>query len=578
MNTRSIEFITMSDECLQLFRETRETFQQSEKQEVKNKAIFVPSTFVDENKSINVVFAGQYSAGKSTIISIMTGEQLEIGQGVTTNQIHSFEWQGMRITDTPGVHTQKRPDHDEITYQAIAEADLIVFVVTGEGFSDHLGKHFKKLLVDKGKGREMMVVVNKMESTELGNTPEQQQIFIEKNLLPVISPEYAPEDLYVCFVDAQKYEEAMSEADPAEKAWLLELSGFDKFYETLNRFVKDKNFLGRCTTSLYENEQLLTDALALYGTGDFCMDGAMNILSKQRRLLVDSQENIKNQSYNLVRRHTQQIIQWGDDMANSLSSKEKEREVNDRLKEKYTLVNSMPEDISEELEQVIAQENERLKEQIEDMENSHFVRDYKTVVDEMFSEINANSRGGQGFQNGTKRISDFGVWLSKQSTGPNAASGWSSIFRLGTYSGSKTHEFVLGVGHFFGHKFKPWEAVKIAGKIGKVGKFLGVAGAFVGIIAQISSDRNEAKLEKQLAENRADIRNTFRSAAQAIDMEFDNNMRTWVEANYGEKISEIDGNLDELHSMVDSHNYEMGKLQSLLTRNRSLIKQIHELD
>lgn len=578
MNTRSIEFITMSDECLQLFRETRETFQQSEKQEVKNKAIFVPSTFVDENKSINVVFAGQYSAGKSTIISIMTGEQLEIGQGVTTNQIHSFEWQGMRITDTPGVHTQKRPDHDEITYQAIAEADLIVFVVTGEGFSDHLGKHFKKLLVDKGKGREMMVVVNKMESTELGNTPEQQQIFIEKNLLPVISPEYAPEDLYVCFVDAQKYEEAMSEADPAEKAWLLELSGFDKFYETLNRFVKDKNFLGRCTTSLYENEQLLTDALALYGTGDFCMDGAMNILSKQRRLLVDSQENIKNQSYNLVRRHTQQIIQWGDDMANSLSSKEKEREVNDRLKEKYTLVNSMPEDISEELEQVIAQENERLKEQIEDMENSHFVRDYKTVVDEMFSEINANSRGGQGFQNGTKRISDFGVWLSKQSTGPNAASGWSSIFRLGTYSGSKTHEFVLGVGHFFGHKFKPWEAVKIAGKIGKVGKFLGVAGAFVGIIAQISSDRNEAKLEKQLAENRADIRNTFRSAAQAIDMEFDNNMRTWVEANYGEKISEIDGNLDELHSMVDTHNYEMGKLQSLLTRNRSLIKQIHELD
>ena len=568
----------MSDECLQLFRETRETFQQSEKQEVKNKAIFVPSTFVDENKSINVVFAGQYSAGKSTIISIMTGEQLEIGQGVTTNQIHSFEWQGMRITDTPGVHTQKRPDHDEITYQAIAEADLIVFVVTGEGFSDHLGKHFKKLLVDKGKGREMMVVVNKMESTELGNTPEQQQIFIEKNLLPVISPEYAPEDLYVCFVDAQKYEEAMSEADPAEKAWLLELSGFDKFYETLNRFVKDKNFLGRCTTSLYENEQLLTDALALYGTGDFCMDGAMNILSKQRRLLVDSQENIKNQSYNLVRRHTQQIIQWGDDMANSLSSKEKEREVNDRLKEKYTLVNSMPEDISEELEQVIAQENERLKEQIEDMENSHFVRDYKTVVDEMFSEINANSRGGQGFQNGTKRISDFGVWLSKQSTGPNAASGWSSIFRLGTYSGSKTHEFVLGVGHFFGHKFKPWEAVKIAGKIGKVGKFLGVAGAFVGIIAQISSDRNEAKLEKQLAENRADIRNTFRSAAQAIDMEFDNNMRTWVEANYGEKISEIDGNLDELHSMVDTHNYEMGKLQSLLTRNRSLIKQIHELD
>lgn len=578
MNTRPIDFVTMSDKCLQLFRETKEVFLQSEKEEIKRMSGNVPSTFVDENKSINVVFAGQYSAGKSTIISIMTGEQLEIGQGVTTNQVHSFEWQGIKITDTPGVHTQKRPDHDEITYRAIAEADLIVFVVTGEGFSDHLGKHFRKLLVDKGKGREMMLVVNKMESTELGNTPEQQRIFTEKNLLPVISPEFAADDLYVCFVDAQKYEEAMEESDPDEKAWLFEQSGFDNFYETLNRFVKDKNFLGRCTTSLYENEQVITDALAKYDTGDFCVDGAMNILSKQRRLLADSQENIKNQTYNLVRRHTQQIIQWGDDIANGLSSKDKEREVNERLKEKYDLVNALPEKISEEIEVIIAQENERLKEQIEDMENSNFVRDYRKVVDEMFSEINVNSNGGTSFQSGAKRVSDFGVWLSKQSTGPDAASGWASIFKLGTYSGSKTHEFVLGVGHFFGHKFRPWEAVKIAGKIGKVGKFLGVAGAFVGIVAQISSDRREIKIENQLAENRTDIRNTFRSTANAINLEFDENTQTWVETNYGVKISEIDRNLDELRLMVDAQNHEMEKIQSLLIRNRDLIKQIHGYD
>ena len=297
MNTNSIEFVKMREDCLELFHETRETFLQSQKEEVRLKAEGVPSTFVDKNKSINIVFAGQYSAGKSTIISILTGEHLEIGQGVTTNQVRSFEWKGMQITDTPGVHTQKRPDHDEITYKAIAEADLVVFVVTNEGFSDHLGKHFRKLLVDKGKGREMMLVVNKMESTELGNTPEQQRIFTEKNLLPVISPEYAPEDLYVSFVDAQKCEEAMAETDPDEKAWLYKLSGFDNFLETLNRFIKDKNFLGKCTTSLYENEQLITDVLALYDTGDYYIDGATNILCKQRRLLVDSKESIKTTKY-----------------------------------------------------------------------------------------------------------------------------------------------------------------------------------------------------------------------------------------------------------------------------------------
>ena len=577
MNTNSIEFVNMREKSLQLFHDTKEAFLHSENVEINSKAAFVPSTFVDENKSINIVFAGQYSAGKSTIISIMTGEHLEIGQGVTTQQVSSFKWKGMQITDTPGVHTQKRPDHDEITYKAIAEADLIIFVITSEGFSDHLGKHFRKLLVDKCKGREMMLVVNKMESTELGNTPEQQSIFIEKNLIPVISPEYAPEDLFVSFVDAKKYEEAVKEKDPDLKAWLMEISGFEKFYDNLNRFIKEKNFLGRCSTSLYLNDQLITEVLALCGTGDFGIDGAINILSKQRRLLTDSRENVKNKSYNLVRKHTQQVIQWGEDIANSLSSKDKQNEVNNRLKEKYELVNELPEKIAEDLEAIIAEENERLKEQVKDLENTSFVRDYKTVVDEMFSDVNSNSTGGNGFQKGVKSASDFGIWLSKQSTGPNATSGWASLFKLGTYSGSKTHQAVLEIGHFVGYKFKPWEAVKLAGKIGKIGKILGVAGALLGIVLQIYSDKQEEKMEKQLAETRADIRNTFNCVADEINMAFDKETNAWIEANYGEKISDIDKSLDELRALKETQNKDVERLQELLKRNRNLIEQINSL-
>lgn len=71
-----------------------------------------------------------------------------------------MDWNGIEVVDTPGIHTQKRPDHDAITYDAMSKADLIVFVCTAEGFSEGLGKHFRKLLIEKGKGNEMMLVFN----------------------------------------------------------------------------------------------------------------------------------------------------------------------------------------------------------------------------------------------------------------------------------------------------------------------------------------------------------------------------------------------------------------------------------
>lgn len=42
-------------------------------------------------------------------------------------------------------------------------------------------------------------------------------------------------------------------------------------------------------------------------------------------------------------------------------------------------------------------------------------------------------------------------------------------------AGNNRHQVVLKVGHAFGKKFKPWEAVKTANTIGKVAKVGGVA-------------------------------------------------------------------------------------------------------
>ena len=71
---------------------------------------------------LTVAFIGQYSAGKSTIISALTGRRdIHIDADIATDKTASYDWNGIRVIDTPGLFTD-RHDHDEITYEALAKA------------------------------------------------------------------------------------------------------------------------------------------------------------------------------------------------------------------------------------------------------------------------------------------------------------------------------------------------------------------------------------------------------------------------------------------------------------------------
>lgn len=59
---------------------------------------------------------------------------------------------------------------------------------------------------------------------------------------------------------------------------------------------------------------------------------------------------------------------------------------------------------------------------------------------------------------------------------------------LKAFSGSNMHQLVLDIGHFFGHSFKPWEAVKWVKGINVAGKVLGVFGVVFSLGMQIKED------------------------------------------------------------------------------------------
>ena len=165
--------------------------------------------------------------------------------GITTQQALTYNWNGLEVIDTPGIHTELRPDHDEISYEAIASADMLVFVVTNELFDAYIADHFRKLAIDKDKAGEMILVVNKMERAADGNSSAQRDI-IREDLQKVLSP-YTPEQLNLSFLDAESYLDGIAEqgndAELAEE--LIERSGYSTFVETLNRFVDTKSLSER---------------------------------------------------------------------------------------------------------------------------------------------------------------------------------------------------------------------------------------------------------------------------------------------------------------------------------------------
>jgi len=554
-------------EASALFKDVKSALSQSQDGTLQKKANDIPDKLFDDSKKINVVFVGQYSAGKSSIISALTGKNLKIGGGITTDEVTSFEYNGLLVTDTPGVHSQNRPDHDQITYEEIAKADLLVFVVTNEPLGAFMGEHLKKLLFEKQKAGETMIVVNKMMDAERGNVPEQQKIYIEGNLAPIIAP-YSAEDFYTSFIDTNAYNEYIESQDEDD----LEDSGFVTFKENLNRFIQDKNLMGRCSTSLFEVERTLENALATFKTGDDCVDGSIHLLNQKRRTLEDAKIAISEKASSIVGKKVSEIDGWGDQIANNLKSSDNESTVNALLQEKYNGVIDASENLVGEISNMLTTEVGSLQKKFDGLSNTQFAKDLQHAIQQKVGNIQISQSTHSALQKTGTYAGEIGTWLSKQCTGANAAG--QSIFKLGAYSGANAHKIVLDVGHLLGHKFKPWEAVKWTRGLGVAGKALGVAGAGLGLVLQIVNDKQNAEAERSLREARGEIRQCFNDVGNAIEMKYDEATKMWVAENIDPSIAEIDEQICEINNLVQSKNEEYDTYSALLARTREIIKEI----
>ncbi|MEF9916772.1 MAG: GTPase [Lachnospiraceae bacterium] len=525
-----------------------------------------------ESNSIRLVFAGQYSAGKSSILKMITNrEDIATGAGITTQYAHNYDWNGLEVIDTPGIHTKLRPDHDAISYDAIASADMLVFVVTNELFDSYIAEHFRKLAIDKDKAREMILVINKMERAADGNSLSQQNI-IREDLKKVIFP-YTPEQLYLSFLDAESYLDSIEERESDEELAdeLVERSGYNEFIEILNRFIAEKSISSKLTTELYMIDEQLDKAIKDLQpkSTDSDIDALEESCMQQRHLLIETCGCMQREAKDIYTSAASEIRNIGLDAANLLVEGCKQDVVEDELKQYIRQADDIIEKCQKDAIEVIDARFNEVGQALENIENSEFSRTLKSRLSGKFD----------GLPEGIKSIltnAAPGFQKAGRSVLNNAyKAGTQGGLRLTNFSGSNIHQMVLKVGHSIGYKFKPWQAIKFTKGIAVAGQALSVLGVGITIFMQIKADQDEEKIREDLRNNRQNIRSQFNVAANELEDYAGQYIKDSITVPLENSIAGIDGTIQEIRDTRSNRSLTCRNMEDLQKECKLLIQDIH---
>ena len=558
------------------------------KEAVKDKALRalsdagVSCPIENGSDKVKIVFAGQYSAGKSSIIKMLTGDEtIATGAKITTQETHTYEWNGLEIVDTPGVHTSLRPDHDEISYKAIAAADILVFVITNELFDSYMADHFRRLAIDKDKAGEMILVVNKMDRAAKGNTKEQQDI-IREGLRDVLAP-YTPEQLHLSFIDAQSYLDSVEEreGDPELADELLARSGYNEFIETLNSFVAEKTLSAKLTTDLYVLDNELDKAISdlTPGSEDSDIDALEENLKQQRHMLIDARTRIQRDVQDIFSDSAAKIREIGLDAAALVDSNITKED----LEEKIALYGKTAEELIEatrtKADDHVHSCFLELGQSFVDMESTEFSQNLKIRLVDKYDSLPDAVKKVFVTATDLEKKGDILVGTLVKSGIPEMLSLADSSYKAIRLT-DNTQNFLRTSLHSMntGTKLlnKAGKAGSVASKVAnRSSSIFGMVGVGLELVLQFKEDYDEQLKLEAMKNNRQNIRSEFNTAATELDDYATDYIKQCVTDPMDQSVKSVEDNISELRSTRADRSEMCQKLEKIQKEVQALIERIH---
>lgn len=222
---------------------------------------------------VSLALVGQYNAGKSTIVSALTGRSdIRISADIATDRCTPYEWLGLRLVDTPGLYTE-RPDHDRITNDEIERSDLLAFCLTNELFDHITLGNFRELAQEKLYASKMLLVVNKL-FAEAGEVDERLRKY-RANLDEMLGAAELRKIPKV-FIDAQLYRNALERGSEQ----LREMSRFGELIGALNKLSDERGLLARADTPFRIVLGGVNEAILALSGGDETDKAAIHLFNR----------------------------------------------------------------------------------------------------------------------------------------------------------------------------------------------------------------------------------------------------------------------------------------------------------
>lgn len=518
---------------------------------------------LDDEEGLTIAFVGQYSAGKSTIISTLTGlDDIEIGQGVVTDEPSVYEWkEGVRIVDTPGIYAD-RPKHDEMSLRYMDEADLLVYVATVNGLDKIIGENFRELAIEQGRAGKMMLTLNKR-ATEPGSNVTGWK----ESLRPVVKP-LDFDDLRLTIIDAEEYLEAQE--DEEFGAELQKLSHFEEFVDELNAFVEERGLHGRLLSQLNVVETTIDDTLKQVGATSEDVRLIQEHLRRNAVAVRESRGKIEQKIEATARELETSVLQKGRELAREIDADTNQDDLKDENRLTVKEIKSEARELNRELENFVVDEVNNLQDELETLAQSDLAEAIQVRLNSSDPDLESNEPAEEVSppDSAGETLRGAGDFLRARSFSDASQAGLKAV------SGSDVHSVVKNVGHWVGHKFKPWQAVKIADKIGKAGKALGALGALLGPALDLWNEWQAQKREKQLQEARDSVRDQYRRFAEGMAEEYEEVKEKVFGELHDPELEAIREESDALANIQEQKDDRLEELNRLRDRAQDLISQL----
>ena len=464
---------------------------------------------------LSVAFIGQYSAGKSTIISALTGNRdIKIDADIATDKTTSYDWNGIKIIDTPGLFTD-RQDHDAITYDAIDKSDLLVFCLTYMLFDSTTVENFKKLAYEKGYRWKMMLVVNKM-SDEAGE--EAQKIANYRQSLAEALKPYSLDEFPVCFIDAKDYCDGVDEEDD----FLCEISRFETFTQELNNFVASRGSLAKFDTPVRMALSAVNEAQVNFIRNEGEDSTYVEILNRLSRKVNQQRDRQKTKVDSIALQMSSEIAREGSMLARKVGSNEDFEKLHQQAEFK---IQKYYEQAGGEIQTVLDTVAKNIQQDFTEVLQGDLVKHFVASLERKQNISTQNISADIDLENLKVQISNLqqigkklGISIQElATTGARNATQKGFFYSATNVAGGNLHQTVYSVGKFLGFKFKPWGAVNMAKSIGNVAKCLGPALFVVGFAVDVADTMKQREREQQMADARRDITSQFQAVGKDLE-------------------------------------------------------------